>query len=541
MKHIVNFLFLAFLGFTLAQCNADFGDLNKDPNKVTKVGTDNLFHNVVGTLGIPPGELQYFAPMMQYTATTNGNYDIVGNTFTVDGTAMGVYSSIWRSYSVDYLRYINQMDDQLAEETASASKQAQVNIVRALISSRYTDTFGPVPFDEGGKALNGISYPVYRTEKEIYLGTDQFKGLLQLLDESIQTLKNSSDPVFEDDILYAGNRDKWIKFGASLLLRFALQLSNVEPELSKTYVNKAVAAGVITTMDEIAKVNHQPKVTGQPSYLDNEWATDLIYYIGSRGYCYSSTYISALKQYNASQIDPRLKYVAAVYDSEGNYYGNYEDYEGMKNGCEMDDVDKVLEEMTFDEDFAPQIGRYGFASFKKETVLNRKGATTVIGAAEVNFLLAEAVLKGYIPGTADTYYREGIRMAMRSITLLGASIPEEEIENYISSLPLLGENKSMHLEGALDEIITQKWLALFSNGLQMWNDWRRTHYPSTITTHPNPSKLSVTNGKIIGRLPYPQDEMVRNEKNYLDGTTRLSNQSNDYMNDVWWALPYHQK
>lgn len=353
MKHIISYLSIALLGLTLTNCNADFGDLNKDPNKVTKVGTDNLFHNAVGTLSIPSGEMKYFAPMMQYTATTNGNYDIVGNTFTVDGTAMGVYSGIWRAYCVDYLRYINLMDDQLAEETASASKQAQVDIVRALVSSRYTDTFGPVPYDEGGKALNGISYPVYRTEKEIYLGTDQFRGLLQLLDDGIQTLKNSSDPVFEDDILYGGNRDKWIKFGASLMLRMAIQISNVEPDLAKMYVNKAVAAGVISTMDEVAKINHQPTVTGQPNYLDNEWATDILYYIGSRGYCYANTYISAFKKYSASQIDPRLKYVAAVYDGEGTYYSNYEDYEGTKIGCEMDDVDDVLKEMTFDKDFAP--------------------------------------------------------------------------------------------------------------------------------------------------------------------------------------------
>ena len=372
------------------------------------------------------------------------------------------------------------------------------------------------------------------------MGTDKFKGLLQLLDDGVQTLQNSSDPVFEDDIMYGSSRDKWIKFGASLMLRMAIQISNVEPELAKKYVSKAVAAGVISSMDEVAKVNHQPTVTGQPSYLDNTWATDILYYIGSRGYCYSSTYISAFKKYSTSQIDPRLKYVAAVYDAEGKYYDNYEDYEGMKNGCEMDDVDDVLKYMTFDQDFAPNIGRYGFASFKKETVLNRKGATTVMGAAEVYFLLAEAVLKGYISGTADTYYREGIRMGMRSLTLIGAPITDEEIENYISTVPTLGENKAMNLRGALDEVITQKWLALFGNGLQIWNDWRRTHYPSVITDNPNPSKLSVTNGKMIGRLPYPQDEMVRNEANYLNGTAELSNKTNDYMNDVWWALPYYK-
>lgn len=540
MKRIINYVSIALLGLSMTNCNADFGDINNDPNKVTKIGTENLFHNVVGTLSSAPGELQYFCPMMQYTATTNGNYDIVGNTYTVDGTAMGIWSSVWRSYCVDYLRYINLMDDQLAEETATASKQAQVDIVRTLISSRFTDTFGPVPYDEGGKALDGISYPVYRSEKEVYLGTDKFKGLLQILDDGIRTLQTSSDPIFENDILFGGDRTKWIKFGSSLMLRMAIQISNVEPALAKTYVAKAVAAGVITTNEDAAKVNHQPTVTGQPSYLDNTWATDLQYYVGSRGYCYGKSYISAFKQYSASQIDPRLKYLAAVYDGSGTYYDNFEKYEGMKNGCEMDDVDKVLKDMNFDEDFAPNIGRYGFATFHKGTVLNRKGYTIVLGASEVNFLLAEAVLKGYIPGTADTYYREGIRMAMRSLTFMQAPITDTEIEDYITSLPVLGENKAMNLRGALDEVITQKWMSMFGCGLQIWNDWRRTHYPSIITDNPNQSKLGVTGSKVIGRLAYPQDEMVRNEAHYLEGTAGLSNKSNDYMNDLWWAMPYYK-
>ena len=79
-------------------CNADFGDINTNPNKVTSIGSENLFHNVIGYLGQPfAGEFEYIAPMMQYTATTNGNYNIPGNTYAIDGTAMSIYSSIWSS------------------------------------------------------------------------------------------------------------------------------------------------------------------------------------------------------------------------------------------------------------------------------------------------------------------------------------------------------------------------------------------------------------------------------------------------------------
>ncbi|MCC8154128.1 MAG: SusD/RagB family nutrient-binding outer membrane lipoprotein [Tannerellaceae bacterium] len=540
-KHIYSLIVLFSLAFTA--CDRDFGDINNDPNKITDISAESLFHNVVGTLGqTAPGENQCFSPMMQYMATTNGNYDVIGNTYTLDGTAMNIFSSVWRSYCVDFLRYINQMEVFLEEEEKTAGKMAQINILRAILSGQYSDTFGPAPYDEAGRALQGISYPVYRSEKEIYLGNGNFKGILELLDDAITTLQTSSDPLFDDDILYGADRDKWIKFGASLLLRKAMQISNVEPEITKKYVTKAVAAGVILTENDIAKVNHQKTVTGQPSYLDNSLASDLIYRVGARGYCYGRSYITAMKEYHPTMIDPRLKHMAAVYDADGTYYDNIEDYEGMKNGCEMDDVPAVLAEMTFDTDFTPGIGTNGFATFKTETILNANSYYIVVGAHEVYFLLTEAVLKGYLPGTtadADQYYREGIRMAMRAIQYMHATIPESEIDNYLATLPALGSNTTLSLRDALDEIITQKWLSMFGNGIQIWNDWRRTHYPSILTDNPIENKLGVTNGKVPGRLPFPQDEITMNSEQYEKEVQMLASRNNNYTNDLWWAKPYH--
>lgn len=542
-KHIYSLI--VCVSMALGACNYDFGDINTDPNKITDISAESLFHNVVGTLGeTAPGDNQCFSPMMQYMATTNGNYDVIGNSYTLDGTAMGIFSSVWRSYCVNYLRYINQIEAFLEKEENIAAKTAQINILRAILSSQYSDTFGPVPYDEAGRALQGITYPVYRTEKEVYLGNENFKGILDLLDNAITTLKTTTDPLFNDDILYGADREGWIKFGASMLLRKAMLISNAEPETAKNYINKAIAAGVITAEKDIAKVNHQKTVTGQPPYLDNEFASDLIYRVGARGYCYGRSFITAMKEFHPTLIDPRLKHMAAVYDANGNYYDNIEDYEGMKNGCEMDDVPGVLEQMTFDTDFTPGIGTNGFATFKKETILNSNSHYIVLGAHEVNFLLAEATLKGYISGKttadADTYYKEGIRMAMRSIKYMTETIPENEIEDYISTLPSLGTNTTLNLRDAVDEVITQKWLSMFGNGIQIWNDWRRTHYPSIITDNPIENKLGVTDGKVLGRLPFPQDEVTMNAEHYNQGVQMLANKNNNYTSDLWWAKPYHK-
>jgi|GEM_PF-1139384 Purine-nucleoside phosphorylase len=539
MKNIIKHVSILFISLGLAGCNADFGDVNTNPNAITSVKSENLFHNVVGYLGKPfTGEFEYIAPMMQYTATTNGNYNISGNTYAIDGTAMGIYSSIWSSYSVDFMRYLNLIETQLKEESGNTSKLAEVKILRSLLLSQYADTFGPIPYDQIANALNGIIYPEYRSEKDVYLGTTEFKGVLEILDESIQTLKNSTDELFANDIFYNADREKWIKFASSILLRLSIRISDVETEMARTYINKAVSYGVIMDEGDIAKVNHRPTTTGEPSYLDNSVATSLLTLKRERGYCYAASFITMLKGFNENQIDPRLKAIAGVYDENGTYFDNYQDYEGMLNGCEMDDVESVVENMGFDQIYTPGIGRYGFASFKTETILNREAYYIVMGNAEVNFLLAEAAWKGLLIGDAEVYYQQGIIASMRSMKYWGETIPESEITNYMNTLPKLGQNKTMNLRDGLDEILTQKWLSMFENAMQPWCDWRRTHYPSIITDNPNMNKLGITNHKLPGRLPYPQDESIRNKDNYAKGVSMLSNKSDDYMNDLWWAKSY---
>lgn len=543
MKTVIKYMAFAVASVFLTNCDADFGNINTNPNAVTALKSENLFHDVIGNLGNPmPGEFEYIAPMMQYTATTNGNYNIPGNTYTIDGTAMGIYSGIWNSYCMTYMRSLNLIERKLEEEGGEhASKTAQVNILKALLLSQFSDTFGPIPFEEAGHALDGIIYSKYRNEKEVYLGDVNTKGILAILDESIQQLQTATDDLFPDDIIYDGERNRWIKFASSVLLRSAMKISNVEREIAKTYLNKAISYGLIRDIEDMAKMNHTLATVGKPGYLDNGVAKTLATLKRDRGYCYGESFILALKKFNPHAIDPRLKALAAVYDADGSFYDNYDSYVGMRNGCEMDDVEQVIAEYKFDKDFTPGIGRNGFASFKNETMLNTDAYYIFLGPAEVCFLLAEASWSNLINGNPEAYYREGIRKSMESMMYYGYMIESSDIDAYINSLPALGTNKAIHLRDAQDEIITQKWLSMFTNSMQPWCDWRRTHYPSIVTDHPNLNKLGITDHRLPGRLPFPQDEEVRNKENQAAGVRMLSNQKNDYMNDLWWAQPYFNK
>ncbi len=85
---------------------------------------------------------------------------------------------------------------------------------------------------------------------------------------------------------------------------------------------------------------------------------------------------------------------------------------------------------------------------------------------ELQFILAEAAQKGLITGDAKAYYEKGVKA---SFDYYGLALPT----NYLTS-----SGVAFDAAKALTQIGTQKWIALFFNGLEAWFDWRRTGIPA---------------------------------------------------------------
>ncbi|MEQ9008617.1 MAG: SusD/RagB family nutrient-binding outer membrane lipoprotein, partial [Ekhidna sp.] len=64
----------------------------------------------------------------------------------------------------------------------------------------------------------------------------------------------------------------------------------------------------------------------------------------------------------------------------------------------------------------------------------------------------------------------------------------------------------------LEQIITQKYIAMYSNGIEPWTDYRRTGYPN-LTPNPNGINSFNLNGEIPRRVSYPQTEIDLNNAN----------------------------
>ena len=97
-------------------------------------------------------------------------------------------------------------------------------------------------------------------------------------------------------------------------------------------------------------------------------------------------------------------------------------------------------------------------------------------------------------------------------------------------------------EGHLEQILTQKYIAMFPEGMEAWAEFRRTGYPRVIPTATNNSGGLIDTQKQIRRLVYPTSEYTANNANVKEGVSLLVSEAKDAASEkadnggtkVWW-------
>ena len=131
------------------------------------------------------------------------------------------------------------------------------------------------------------------------------------------------------------------------------------------------------------------------------------------------------------------------------------------------------------------------------------------------FILAESAITLKTAGDANSLYQEGIRRSMEE-----TGLSTTDIDAYFLANPTI-----VTLRGSdahkVNQIIRQKWMALVGNGIEAYNDYRRTGYPRL-----QPALNVSFTPNIPQRLLYPPSEVSGNGANIptVNITTK-----------VWWA------
>lgn len=391
------------------------------------------------------------------------------------------------------------------KENNMVLENAVAKIWKVQLYHRLTDYWGPIIYSQFGNGKTSVNYD---SQEVVY--NDFFK----ILDEAIAVLKqNSGGKVFaSSDLLYGGDVKKWLAFANSLRLRLSLRIVYKDPILAKSNAEKAVNDGVIINNLDNAAV------------LTNINALNPLAQVYTWGeFRMSAAIQSVLTGYR----DPRV----AVYFDEAKDGG----YKGIRNGL-------------------PRVERGGglttYSNIGNRWHDIQSGGQNpplpVMNAAEVAFLRAEGALRGWnMGGTANDFYNEGIRLSMSEMTNTSTAEMEEYIISTnmpvpvedkwntpaLSNIPVLYQ-QSGSFETQLEQIITQKWIAIFPNGWEAWAERRRTYYPKLypLIESINPD---ISKDEIMRRIPFAEGEY----KNNLEAVTAaqsLLGGSDNGLTKLWW-------
>lgn len=492
---------IAIVGaMTLTSCDKGFEEMNTNPNALTDPAVKSMF-----TLA----EIYVDGQDFSNTRANNGYAGQIVQHFSSLGgpgskyTYMSEYSgSLFGESYGKGLNQIFQLMSVVKDAPENTNMIQALRIMKVLMFQKLTDTYGEVPYFEAGKGYNGnVFSPKYDTQEVIY------KDLLKELDEAGDALDAGKGFVGNADLYYQSDVTKWKKLANSLMLRVAMRLSKVNPAMAKQYVEKAVAKGVFTSNDDSLVLKHDAGPAGvKTNPITSSWVRNDLNG-GESNIKFSKTFIDALKNNN----DPRLRIYAKL-EATGDI--TPANQQGLANDA---------------KEF-PGGDKKSFSDPNTSTVLRLDAPTLLMSYAEVEFILAEAAVKGWnVGGTAQKYYEDGVKAAMQVLTIFGDKVPAvstAEYDTYIAAHPF----KSAGTEAEkIEQIISQKWIVLLFNGIEAFSEYRRTGFPVLVPVN---DPAGETKGTIPRRLIYDQTELITNAANYKEAVSR---QGLDLMTTrIWW-------
>lgn len=422
-----------------------------------------------------------------------------------DGWTAATFNNSMENVMTSYNTILTMTEDPILLAVAS--------INRVMAMSRITDIYGPIPYSKVG--VDGALNAEYDSQETVY------KTMISQLNDAIEVLTANSTNNFSSkaDRIYAGNVVSWIKLANSIKLRMAVRMADVNTALARTTAEEVMAnsIGPIVSNEDNANLVLIAGQTNPYSYGFNIW--------GNGG----DTHISAdITSYMNGYSDPRRP----MYFNEESGFGKGV-YVGFRNGVNIP-AQTVGQQYT-----------------NMNAAIYNQSAMRLMNAAEVAFLRAEGALRGWnMGGTAQELYEEGIALSFGQWGASGAdtyiadatSRPERYVDPLgtfsYSGTPAtitIAWNDGASFEANLERIITQKWIAIYPNGIEAWSEFRRTGYPKLMPVLQNNSGGIVNSTRMARRLRFPNSEYTGNRDNVTYAVSTYLGGPDNMATDVWWA------
>lgn len=509
----ISCFFLLFSASILSSCDKGFEKTNTDPiGTPTSTPNQLLAPALVNVLSANMSRNRSFNnELMQITVDIS---DADGKVFRYD------VRRNWSDYlwSTWYPQITNLKDIYtIAGEPANLNKSYQgiSLITQTWVYALLTDTYGDIPYSEANMGKEGNLQPAYDRQKDIYL--DMFKKLEEantLLAEGTAIVP-TGDPVFKGDV------SKWRKFGNSLYLRLLLRISG-KSEVSATVIAKIkemvdTSPGkypVMSSNDDTAKILWNGTNSSTAVFSSPFMATRPVDF---RTPAITSFFIDNLTNWASPLINPTLGKNGIGRWGIAPVAGSFI---GVPSGF---DIGVGITKKSY---------FYSEGQNTGHTLQTDPYTGIIMNCAEVNFILAEAAAKGWISGSAETYYSKGIFYGINYwLPSWASGISDPKFIDYITKADI-DWNDTLPLDAAtgaskMEMIQLQKYYATFLVDLQQWFEYRRTAHPILV------KGTGLSNGGVMpARLAYPVISQSANPTGYKNAIAAQG--PDEIFTQVWW-------
>jgi len=480
MKTIIKILIITSLLF-VGSCDLDKLD-NPNRGDLTKADVELMLNSTQIKLSeVLTGRMN--SSSFGYTRMLYQFGDYVASPSTFDRP--------WKDYYADLLADTNILINLAENDKLKLYKQAGIaKIIKAYATLAMVDFFGDIPYSE---ALQGSSNVNPKADKDNII----YDKIYLLLDEAIANLQNSdAESIDFTDLYFDGDFNKWITLAKTIKFKMYVQTRKYNEALSKNGINSLLAEGdLIDSKDKDFEFKYGTSVSNpdarHPLYASN-------YNSGGAGTYMSNSFMYELKNLN----DPRLNYYFFRQTSQAP--------SGSDLVCDPNNSDifcyignaywgrdhATTAGVPNDNDKRTTWGLYPvggkFDADNSESTSSGLGAGgagihPILLSSFVDFLKAEAALT--IPGvTGDpaNLFESAIRKSFEKVqsfgNIQGANVPDSyvisdaQITNFVDAR-LAEFNAASSTNEKLEILMKQYWVALWGNGLESYNNYRRTGFP----------------------------------------------------------------
>ena len=445
------------------------------------------------------------------------------------------FDGVWRDAYQDIFKNADALIP-IAEKSGRYLHIGIAKVLKAYVAATLVDFFGDVPYSEANLGIENTN-PKPDPGKQVY------DSVFALLEDAIESFNSvvAGTPLPTNDLFYGGNAlakaTNWRRAAKTLKLKLYNQIRLVD-NTAQAEISELLADGELITTDAQAFVFKHGTKALNPVSRHQKYG---IYYTGTGATDYiGNHFMYVVYAEKGTGVDPRWRYyfyrqlgnvtlvpvttleclvspvpahyppgVPFCYADIAGFYGR--DH-GNDRGIPPDGFQRTVWGVY------PAGGRFDNDDKVKITGANDgaqgQGILPVWQPAFTEFVKAEAALTLGTAGDPRALLESGVRKSIATVVAfpgtIGTVVPPSRvpttanIQTYVDKVLQLYDAAATSAD-KLNVIMKEYYIALWGNGIESYNNYRRTGMPRNMQPNLNPSP-----GPFMRSMFYPGSFANRN-------------------------------